>query len=152
MSCADYSVDKLILLELHVISSNTVPSTTEKDCPVFIPMVGIVLTNSSCLSLNSRLVLPAPSRPSVTTRISIFGPMCTRLSWNMQSPWCHEVRGGGGWGTIMGMLAMMLDGVVSLAWRCWECLWWCWMELEAYLGEGDGDVCGDDDDGVGSVP
>ena len=26
------------------------------------------------------------------------------------------------------------------------------MELEAYPGEGDGDVGGDNDDGVGSVP
>ena len=25
------------------------------------------------------------------------------------------------------------------------------MELEVYLDEGDGDVCGDDDDGIGSV-
>lgn len=37
--------------------------------------------NSSCFSLKRIVVLPAPSKPKVTTRISIFGPMCTRLSW-----------------------------------------------------------------------
>ncbi len=44
-------------------------------------MVGIGCINSSCFSLKRIVVLPAPSNPKVTTRISIFGPMWTRLSW-----------------------------------------------------------------------
>lgn len=50
-----------------------------------LPMVGMGCMNSSCLSLKRMVVFPAPSSPSVTTRISIFGPMCTRLSWT--PPW-----------------------------------------------------------------
>lgn len=45
-----------------------------------LPMVGMGCMNSSCLSLKRMVVFPAPSSPSVTTRISIFGPMWTRLS------------------------------------------------------------------------
>ena len=50
-----------------------------------------------------------------------------------------DVCGGAGWRwkntlKVMGMLVVMVM-----------------MEMEEYL-EGDGDVCGDDDDGVGSVP
>lgn len=40
-----------------------------------LPMVGMGCMNSSCLSLKRMVVFPAPSSPSVTTRISIFGPM-----------------------------------------------------------------------------
>lgn len=40
--------------------------------------------NSSCFNLNKIVVFPAPSNPRVTTRISIFGPICTRLSWKKQ--------------------------------------------------------------------
>ena len=46
-------------------------------------MVGIVWTNSFCFSLNNILVFPAPSNPRVITLISIFGPMCTRLSFKV---------------------------------------------------------------------
>ena len=45
------------------------------------PIVGIVWTNSFCFNLKSILVFPAPSSPSVMTRISILGPICTRLSF-----------------------------------------------------------------------
>lgn len=44
-------------------------------------MVGMGCMNSSCFSLKRMVVFPAPSSPRVTTRISIFGPMWTRLSW-----------------------------------------------------------------------
>ena len=47
-----------------------------------LPIVGMGCMNSSCLSLKRMVVLPAPSSPRVTTRISILGPMWTRLSWN----------------------------------------------------------------------
>ena len=48
-----------------------------------LPIVGMVVINSFCFSLNRMLVLPESSSPSVTTRISIFGPIWTRLSWKM---------------------------------------------------------------------
>ena len=50
-----------------------------------LPIVGMVEMNSFCFKRKRMLVLPAFSRPSVTTLISIFGPMCTRLSWKQQS-------------------------------------------------------------------
>jgi len=45
------------------------------------PIVGSIVMNSFCFSLNKIEVFPAPSKPNVTTRISIFGPICTRLSF-----------------------------------------------------------------------
>ena len=55
-----------------------------------VPMVGMGCMNSSCFSLKRMVVFPAPSSPRVTTRISILGPMWTRLSWNentIQQTW-----------------------------------------------------------------
>ena len=48
---------------------------------LYLPMVVIGETNSSCFILNKIEVFPAPSSPSTTSRISIFGPIWTLLSF-----------------------------------------------------------------------
>lgn len=44
------------------------------------PIVVMAGTNSFCFNLKRIDVLPPLSKPKATTLISIFGPMCTRLS------------------------------------------------------------------------
>ena len=78
-------------------------------CVQYLPMVGMGCMNSSCFSLKRMVVFPAPSRPRVTTRISIFGPMWTRLSWTKQNLWLKAwTTARGGWLWAWNLLIWIL--------------------------------------------